>query len=368
MREKYLMPGQPGREGHYLTAARKMLAEEMSIDEALRNKKLIEQLETIIHPDREHSITWAGARRTIKRIGEMTAVEGRAAAKGEVSRERLRAWRKIELGLMADMKEYAKTVSSPGSNIYEELEAANKLWRDTVLPFYKTPMVQDVVGGTFDRNLDMDSVVAAFLNPAKPIRSGHMVRMLEPSDQDMARFLVVRQAMDNAKAGSIFLNPQAFAKELERLAPLFDTAFSREQDQMLRGFITLTEEASRAFTKASAIGPLMAGGSAALIGANKRGDAPLKAWLASMVGARFLLGTRAGTSIVRQAANVQNSKELTQLVKMAETGFIRYMESNYPEMLREINPGLPKGPYEKFNPFTDPYLQSQPPRQDLIRR
>lgn len=361
-----------GQEGEYIKAARRMLDEELSIDEAFRNEKLIKQLEAIIGDTaKPRRLTFQGARRTLRRIQELAAVEQRGAARGELTRERLRAYRQIEAGLVKDMEAFANYVQNPGAktSIMQDLRKANEEWRDSVLPFYKAPVVQDIVGNTYNPAMDADGVVSAFLNASKPQRSATMMGLLSPNEQDIARYLAIREAFTRSMAGrpSYFIQPQAFARELEKMSSLFDTSFSASQKEILSGYIQLVEQGHRAFQKSSALGPLVAASGGAMIGANKTGVG-IKPYVLGLLGARFYLGTRAGTGLMRQLARAQSSKEIMALTRQAELGLVRWLEANYAELYQNANPDMPKGPYQNMNPFTDPYLQSNPPREDLIRR
>lgn len=372
-RIKMTLRNMNGREGEYVRTARKFLRRELEIDEAWQNKALIRQLETIIGDSaRPKRLTFQGARDTLKAMQENVREIRESANKPKGSYARLRMATQLEQALIADMNAFAKAIAPAGSasTLMQDIKAANDQWRDAVLPFRRAPVVKDVVSGEFDMNLDIDSIVGAFINPAKPGRSAYMLRkMVDPADRDIARFLALREAFDRAGVGSIEVHPEVFRAELKKMSSLMGASWTPDQRKVLEGYMTLVEVGKRAFVEPGAIGAMFGLGSAAAVTASgKRGGVGPLEYIGGLLTARFVLGTKAGTSVLRALADAQSDKQKLQAMKQLEIGMTRWLEANYPEIYRTAFPDkAPKGPYENMNPFTDPFLQRHPPRQDLVQ-
>ncbi len=349
-------------------AARELLEDELSLSKAVQNKALIRKLQDFIDDER---LTFSGAQRSLSRIKEQVRVANAQADRAEITRETAGALTQIQLGMIDDMQRFSDMYSIDGS-IAQRLNAANNKFKDLILPFYGAADIRAMARGDFDVRMDVDSIVGAFLNNTMPGRSKATMEFLGPRDQDIARYLILREAFDAANGGraDLFMQPNAFANKLEQMQALWKESFTPEQQQILEGYITLVEQGKRAFKPEDAIGPLVAGGAAGMIGANKVGadtSGRVVKWLSALTGARIFLGTRAGTDILKLAAKAQTSAEFAKVDAMAEQYMIRWLEQNYSKLFNAVNPGL-QGPYRDYNPYTDPYMQSNPPREDLIRR
>ena len=380
-------------------SVKELLDLENSLPKSARNEDLIKTLEGYLT---DPHIPWKTARVLLRRIKEQAAVEGDRARRKETTREFHAALTKMEIGLVDDMNDFAVEVgrkNAVGQNLMEELDAANDAFKRLVLPFYKSPVLSDITSG---EDFDIDSVVRSFLNPAAPRGTGQVITtrrpsgiqrsvdvkttsptdILEPTELDVVRGLMLREALDLAQAGGdkAFLRPERLARELGKMQDLWGETFSREQKEVLSGYITLADKAQRAFRRESAIGPLVTAGAVGLVGANKLSgadggdqavtDASVMKFLVTLLGARVILGTRAGTDLARMAARMDptDTRAGKELLAKTQLLMIRYVEDNFPQLFRQANPDTPGGPMEGFNPFTDPHIQNNPPRQDLRRQ
>jgi hypothetical protein len=371
--------------------AQELIDLEQSLPKNLQNKALIDQAAGFL--TKEH-IPWRETREWLKRIKRIAASARDDEIHRGLEREFSAALVKIEVALADDMRSFAEVVSrrsKPGQNIMEELDAANESFRRLVLPFHASPTMSQVVHG---RLFDVDDLVAEFMTKTDPVRI--MSRPFSPGragsrratnverattdeaiggsgsrDLAVVRGLMLREALNRSTAGGIDVNPKIFANEIQKLQDVWNVRFNREQAALMNGYIALANRANRAFRDVNAIGPILTGGAAALIGAQKGGDGGGMMAVSTILGARFFLGTRAGTGMVRRFAGLQEgTKEYREALLLANAGFTRWLTNNYPEIARLAQPEIAElgGAYERFNPLTDPYLQSNPPRQDLSRR
>lgn len=350
---------------HFKEAAQEALDQESMISVAFQNAELKRMAQSILE---DESLTFQGARRTLSRIKERVRVERAKVGRSEKTGEVAGALAQLELALIRDMDEFSFMHSvDPNNSIMVQLHEANQAYKDYLLPFYKAgDEIASIARGTGYMVEDIDGAVAAFLSPRNPQASSHHLNLLDrEADRNVARFLAIREALTRSTVG-FSINPKKFATELQKLAPLWETAFTKEQEAMLRGYIELTETASRAFTKESALGTIAAGGVMAATGASRAGgtsDAFAGA-LASILGFRLMLGTKAGTSILKELAMAKTGdKARIKALRKAEILITRYIESELPELYQQygMTPSeagfFENSPYRGFNPYTDPYIK-----------
>jgi hypothetical protein len=329
------------RLGNMQNAARELLKIEKAKSKGVQNAEAISSLQKFLE---DKTLTFQGARDTLSDLKELVRVERVSSAQGTATKKELRALVKLEMGLHEDMSLFGDALEKAGApNVSKMLNDANKQFKDLILPFYEAPVVQDIVGGSFNRAMDLDAVASAFINASRPERTRATQRLLTASDRDVAKHMVLREALDRSNRGrsDIFINPKTFADELADLQQVWGISFSAKEQDMIQGFVTLVDMAPRAFSGASALGPLMAaGGVAAATGANKAAGNTSK-FLASLLGMKWMFGTKTGRTIlgdIKAAGNDQ--KALVEAAKLAELGFTRWLESNLPEMVGPKAPEL----------------------------
>lgn len=335
----------------YRRRAAELLQREVQKAAGTKDEELIKFLRKAVA---QPALSFRGARDSLSTMMENVRVERRAAANQERNRTTLGALTSLQTALVRDTEDFAE---KQGGELLDAWKDAKQSFKDLLLPYHRAPVIRDTFEG-FDE-FDIDAVTTSIIKGTAPRRSGKIVDLLEPDGQDTARYLVIRHAFDGAMEGN-FVNGVKFMNNLNRLRSAWGTTFTPQQKTLLEAYVGLTNEARRAFSRENAIGPLVTGGAAsALVGggmfatgssAEESAAGGLATALTSILGARFLLGTKTGREILLLSHRARTNKESLAALQMAERALTRWAEANLPSRIEALSADDPESFTDSFGP------------------
>lgn len=198
--------------------AQNLIDEEQQKTPSLQNKQLLSRLTDI---------------RDVQDMSYKDVQENRSAIGEEqgasVGREE-GGYKSLYKGLSDALDDYAK---KQGSNIKSLHDAANKFYKDKIVPFtygkWKKFLAPDY---------DTDDFLKDFLKPEHPGRIQDILEKLPRQEGSLtaSRAAIVHSALDDAELPTGGFNPEKFVKTLTKLGETNDVVFTPEQRGLIDGY------------------------------------------------------------------------------------------------------------------------------------